>query len=44
MSGTIMRIGAMDALAHRCIAVMIVRVYGSLAMQQIIGGHLMVME
>jgi hypothetical protein len=32
MSGTVVSIGAMDALAHRCIAAMIVRVYGSLAM------------
>jgi hypothetical protein len=34
----------MDALAHRCIAAMIVRVYGSLATQRISGGQLMVME
>jgi hypothetical protein len=33
MSGTILRIGAMDSLVHRFIAAMIVRVYGSLAMQ-----------
>jgi hypothetical protein len=32
MSDTVMSIGAMDALAHRCIAAMIVRVYGSLVM------------
>jgi hypothetical protein len=44
MSGTVVSIGAMDALAHRCIAVMIVRVYGSLATQWISGGQLMVME
>jgi hypothetical protein len=31
MSGTVVSIGAMDALAHHCIAKMIVRVYGSLA-------------
>jgi hypothetical protein len=31
MSGTVVSIGAMDALAHHCIAEMIVRVYGSLA-------------
>jgi hypothetical protein len=44
ISGTVMSIGAMVALAHRCIAVMIVRVYGSLATQRISGGQLMVME
>jgi hypothetical protein len=31
MSVTVVSIGMMDALAHRCIAMMIVRVYGSLA-------------
>ena len=30
MSGTVVSIGAMDALAHHCIVAMIVRVYGSL--------------
>jgi hypothetical protein len=44
MSSTVVSIGAMDALAHRCIAAMIVRVYGSLATQRISGGQLMVME
>ena len=34
----------MDSLAHHCIATMIVRVYGSLATQQISGGQLSVME
>jgi hypothetical protein len=34
----------MDALVHRCIAAMIVRVYGSLATQWISGGQLSVME
>jgi hypothetical protein len=43
MSGTVVSIGAMDALAHHCIVAMIVRVYGSLATQQISGGQLMVM-
>jgi hypothetical protein len=38
MSGSIMSIGVMDALAHHCIAAMIVRVYGSLATQRISGG------
>jgi hypothetical protein len=31
MSGSVVSIGAMDALLHRCVAAMIVRVYGSLA-------------
>jgi hypothetical protein len=44
MSGTIVSIGAMDALAHRYIATMIVRVYGSLATQRISGGQLCVLE
>jgi hypothetical protein len=44
MSDTVVSIGAMDALEHRCIAVMIVRVYGSLVTQWISGGQLMVME
>jgi hypothetical protein len=44
MSGTIVSIRAMDALVHRCIAVMIVRVYGSLATQWISGGQLCVMD
>jgi hypothetical protein len=30
MSGSVVRIGAMDALVHHCMAAMIVRVYGSL--------------
>jgi hypothetical protein len=44
MSGSIVSIGAVDALAHHCITTMIVRVYGSLATQRISGGHLSVME
>jgi hypothetical protein len=44
MLGSIMSIGAMDALVHRCIAMMIVRVYSSLATQRINGGQLSVME
>ena len=44
MSGTVVSISAIDALAHRCIAAMIVRVYGSLATQQISGGQLLVLE
>jgi hypothetical protein len=34
----------MDALVHRCIASMIVRVYGSLATQWISGGQLRIMQ
>jgi hypothetical protein len=44
MLGTVVSIGAMDALAHHCIEAMIVRVYGSLATQHISGGQLCVME
>jgi hypothetical protein len=44
MSGSVVSIGAMDSLAHRCIAPMIVRVYGFLATQHISGGQLSVME
>jgi hypothetical protein len=44
MSGSIVSIRAVDALAHHCIIVMIVRVYGSLATQRISGGQLSVIE
>jgi hypothetical protein len=44
MSGTIVSIDGLDSLLHRCIAVMIVHVYGSLATQRINGGQLLVME
>jgi hypothetical protein len=44
MSGTVVSIGAIDSLAHRCIAAMIVRIYGSLATQRISGGRLLVLE
>jgi hypothetical protein len=44
MSGTVVSISAIDSLAHRCIAVMIVRVYGLLAIQRISGGQLLVLE
>jgi hypothetical protein len=44
MSGTVVSISAIDSLVHRCIAVMIVRVYGSLATQRISGGQLLVLE
>jgi hypothetical protein len=43
MSCSVMSIGVMDALAHRCVAAMIMRVYGSLVTQRINGGQLMVM-
>jgi hypothetical protein len=38
MSSLVVRIGAIDTLVHHCIVTMIVRVYGSLATQQISGG------
>jgi hypothetical protein len=44
MSGSMVSIGAMDALVHRCMAAMVVRVYGSLATQRISGGQLRIME
>jgi hypothetical protein len=44
MSGTVVSIDAIDSLAHRCIATMIVRIYGSLATQRISGGQLLVLE
>jgi hypothetical protein len=44
MSNSMVRIGAMDALVHRYIASMIVRVYGSLATQQINGGQMRIMQ
>jgi hypothetical protein len=43
MSVSIVSIGDMDALVHRCVVTMIVRVYGSLATQQISGGQLRIM-
>jgi hypothetical protein len=43
MSGSVVSIGAMDALVHRCVAAMIVRVYGSLTTQWISGGQLRIM-
>jgi hypothetical protein len=44
MSGTVVSIGAIDSLAHHCIAVMIVWIYGSLATQRISGAQLLVLE
>jgi hypothetical protein len=37
MFGTVVSIGSIDSMAYRCIASMIVKVYGSLATQQING-------
>jgi hypothetical protein len=44
MSGTVVSIGGIDSLLHRCIAAMIVRMYGSRATHRISGGKLLVME
>jgi hypothetical protein len=44
MFGTVVSISGLDSLVHRCIAAMIVRVYGSLATQRISGGQLLVLE
>jgi hypothetical protein len=43
MSGSVVSIRAMDSLVHRCVATMVVRVYGSLVTQQISGGQLRIM-
>jgi hypothetical protein len=44
MSGSMVSIGAMDALVHHCVETMVVRVYGSLVTQRISGGQLRIME
>jgi hypothetical protein len=44
MTGTSVSISGIDALLHRCIAAMIVRVYGSRATHRISGGELFLME
>jgi hypothetical protein len=44
MSGTVVSISRIDFLLHRCIAAIIVRVYGSLATQRISGGQLLLLE
>ena len=44
MTGTSVSISGIDALLHRCIAAMIVRVYGSRAPHRISGGELSLME
>jgi len=38
MSSSMVSIGVMDALVHRCVVAMAVRVYGSLTTQRISGG------
>jgi hypothetical protein len=43
MPGLVVWIGVMDTLVHCCIAVMIVRIYRSLATHWISGGHLRIM-
>jgi hypothetical protein len=44
MTGTSVSISGIDALLHRCIAAMIVRVYGSQVTHRISGGELILME
>jgi hypothetical protein len=44
MAVTVMSISGIDALLHRCIAAMIIRVYGSLATHRISGGEMFLME
>jgi hypothetical protein len=44
MSKMVVSIWAIDSPVHRCIAAMIVRVYGSLATRRISGGQLLVLE
>jgi hypothetical protein len=44
MTGSSVRIRAIDVLLHRCIAAMIVRVYGTRAPHRISGGELKLME
>jgi hypothetical protein len=44
MTRSAMRINALDFLLHRCVAAMIVRVYGSTVPHRISGGELMLME
>jgi hypothetical protein len=44
MTGSTVRINALDVLLHRCVASMIVRIYGSTAPHQISGGEMSLME
>ena len=44
MTGSSVRISAIDVLLHRCVAAMIVRVYGTRAPHRISGSELLLME
>jgi hypothetical protein len=44
MTGSAVRINALDVLLHRCVASMIVRIYGSTTPHRISGGELSLME
>jgi hypothetical protein len=44
MTGSAVRINALDVLLHRCVAAMIVRIYGSTAPHWMSGGELSLME
>jgi hypothetical protein len=44
MTGSVVRINALDVLLHRCIASMIVRIYGSTTPHRMSGGELSLME
>jgi hypothetical protein len=44
MSGSVIRIEAIDDLLTECIDAMVVRIYGSLGTQQITGGQLRIVE
>jgi hypothetical protein len=44
MAGMAVSISGIDSLLHRCIATMIIRVYGSLVTHRISGGKLFLME
>jgi hypothetical protein len=44
VSGSVVRIGDMDALVHHCMAVMIIRVYGLLVTHRISGDQLRIMK
>ena len=44
MTGSSVRISAIDVLLHRCVVAMIVRVYGTRAPHRISGSELLLME
>jgi hypothetical protein len=44
MSGSVIRIEAIEDLLTECIAAMVVRIYGSLGTQRITGGQLRIVE